>query len=79
MGSDSVDTIVAGTLTVNPVPAVIGLNQLPGATIAIGTYNLIMFGSGSGLGGLTFAGGGTTLTPETAIRTFSWRRRAPRN
>ena len=63
MGSDSVDTIVAGTLTVNPVGAVIGLNQLPGAPIAIGTYNLIMFGSGSGLGGLTFAGGGTTLTP----------------
>ena len=63
MGSGTVDTIAAGNVTVNPVGAIIGLNQLPGTPIAIGTYNLITFNSGTGLGKLTFAGGSTTLTP----------------
>ena len=58
LGSGSVDTIAAsGIVTVNAGGAIIGLNQLPGTSILPGTYNLITFGSGSGLGGLTFAGG----------------------
>ncbi len=62
LGSGTVDTIAAsGILTVNTGGAIIGLNQLPGTPILPGTYNLITFGSGSGLSGLTFAGGGTTL------------------
>ena len=64
LGSGSVDTIAAGSLTVNAGGAIIGLNQLAGTSILPGTYNLITFGSGSGLGGLTFASGTTALRPE---------------
>ncbi len=62
LGNISVDSIAAGSLTVNPGGAVIGLNQLSGTSIVPGTYNLITFGSDSGPGGLTFAGGATILS-----------------
>ena len=61
VGNNSVDTIAAGSLAVNAGGAIIGLNQLPGLPIVTGTYNLITFGSGSGLSGLTFAGGATII------------------
>ena len=62
LGNSSVDTIgVSGVVAVNAGGAIIGLNQLPGMSLTSGTYNLITFGSGSGLGGLTFAGGATTI------------------
>ena len=62
LGNNSVDTIAAsGALTVNAGGAIVGLNQLPGTAIAIGTYNLVSFSSGTGLADLTFAGGATTL------------------
>ena len=79
LGSGSVDTIAAsGILTVNAGGAIVGLNQLPGTPILPGTYNLITFGSGSGLGGLTFPGGATTST-KTATFSTSRARRAPSN
>ncbi|MGA2620279.1 MAG: autotransporter-associated beta strand repeat-containing protein, partial [Thermoguttaceae bacterium] len=62
LGNSSVDTIAASSLTVNAGGAVIGLNQLSGTSIGPGTYNLITFGSGSGLSGLTFAGGATAFS-----------------
>ncbi len=62
LGNGSVDTIaVSGSLTVNAGGAIIGLNQLSGTWLARRTYNLLTFSSGSGLGGLTFAGGATTI------------------
>ena len=63
LGKGTVDTItVSGMLTANSGGAIIGLNQLPGTLIVSGTYNLMTFNSGSGLGGLTFAGGASILT-----------------
>ena len=62
VGNNSVDEIAAGNLTVNPGGAIIGLDQLPGLSIVSGTYSLITFSSGSGLSGLTFPGGSTTLS-----------------
>ena len=46
---------------VNAGGAIVGLNELPGLAPATGTYNLIDFASGSGLSGLTFAGGAMSI------------------
>ena len=61
LGSGTVDTIAATTVAVNAGGAIVALNQLSGTSIVPGTYNLMTFNSGSGLGGLTFAGGSNTL------------------
>ena len=62
LSNAAVDSIASGSLSVNAGGAIITLNQLPGTSIASGTYNLMSFSSGTGLAGLTFTGGATALT-----------------